>query len=288
MKSYIGPGTQWSDPYHTGCPTPYEQIDDGRWHHKISQSWAKTFDLCPERARLEHEGYSRETDAACVGTAVHSGIEYALGLWHAGEVVHHDEVLEVAHRELDGLEYEHVKWATDKAPHDFLQVCVLNFLRDVLPTLPASAELERRFLLPLIDTPEREVMVSGTIDYVPAVVGDTLRDWKTSGRGAYETWEYKRWDLQSMFYTWAAHELSLVHLVDGLIPFEFVVLGRHGVQRFDVHRGPNEWSWMRDKVTAMCKMIEAGLDEWPKQDNHALCSEKWCDAWAVCKGAHIN
>lgn len=285
MKSYIGSGVQLSDPYHTGSPVEVQQIDDGRWHHKISQSWAKTFDICPERARLEHDGYSKETDAACVGTAVHSGIEYALELWHDGQAVNLQEILDLAVMHLESMEFEWVKWTTMRGPIAFLKACLTHWFDLVLPSLPRSGGLEYRFKLPLIDDDQRLVEVSGTIDYLGAV----MRDWKTSGRGPYEEWEYRRWALQPTFYTWAANELGLVAPNEnGYVPFEYVVMHRHGVQRFTVHRGPQEWAWMRDKVLTMCLLIEADLPEWPKQDNHALCSAKWCAAWDVCKGKFIT
>jgi hypothetical protein len=31
-----------------------------------------------------------------------------------------------------------------------------------------------------------------------------------------------------------------------------------------------------------------GMPDWPMNDQHGLCSSKWCDYWSVCKGAHWN
>lgn len=264
MKSYIG--------------------DDGRWRHEFHQSWLNTFDLCPERARWEHLDVRRETDAASVGTAVHSSIEYCLReLYETGEPFDVETQVEVFHRELDVIEYEHVKWKGDEAPHKFGEICVRNWHRDILPTLPVTGvELERRFRLPLIDDETRVVELAGTIDYY----ADPLRDWKTSGRGEYDEWEYRRWAIQPTFYTWARYKLEVLEGREPNLPmeFEYVVLGRHGAQRFTVYRTPEHWAWMESKVLAACELIEADLSEWPKHDNHALCSPKWCDAWAQCKG----
>jgi hypothetical protein len=285
VRSYIGPGTQLTDPHHTGTKHEMVQIDDGRWHHRFGASWLKTFDLCPERARLEHEGYDHETDAAACGTAVHLAIQYTLEEWYAsGEPYDAQTAVDLFHAEFDAMEYEHVKYKTAAPLHKFGETCVRNWYRSVLPTLPPEAQLEVTFVLPFYEDDERVIELSGGIDYVDTV----LRDWKTSGRGPYEEWEYKRWAIQPTVYSWAASTLALVEPVDGVYPFEYVVLGRHGAQRFTVHRGPGDWAWLQDKVSTAARLIEAGLDEWPKQDNHALCSAKWCPAWSECKGKFLG
>ena len=256
----------------------------GAWHHRIRQSWLNTFDTCPERARYEHLGVDREADAAAVGTAVHRSIEYCLESYYTtGEPLDLATQVEVFHRELDAIDYVHVKWRTEKAPHKCGEVCVKHWHQQVLPTLPTSGvELERSFTLALIEDDQRLVELSGTIDFY----ADPLRDWKTSGRGEYEEWEYRRWAIQPTVYTWARYQMLCAEGRTPSLPmeFEYVVLGRHGVQRFMVHRDHEHWSWMQDKVLTACLLIEADLAEWPKQDNHALCSPKWCDAWDLCKG----
>lgn len=262
-------------------------MDDGRWHHRIRQSWAKTFDICPERARLEHDApeMRRESDAAAVGTAVHAAIEHGIASWYDHNAVDAEELVEVALRELDSIPYLPIKWQTKRGPEAFLRVCVEAWAREVPQTLPHKPpSLEVPFRFTLIDDDERLVEVSGTIDSAPNDPHDKLRDWKTSGRGAYEEWEYRRWAIQPTVYTcaWARLQPSGT----ATIPFEYVVLGRHGVQRFTVERGPEDWAWMRAKIDAMCLLIEQQTPVWPKQDNHALCSAKWCDYWSRCKGSH--
>lgn len=295
VKSYIGPGSQYSDPYHTGTPTELVQVDDGRWHHRFGSSWLKTFDLCPERARLEREGYDLESDAAAAGTAVHLAIQQTLDDYYASGVPYDAQTaVDLFHAEFDSMEYEHIKYRTAAPLHKFGETCVRAWYRRVLPTLPPQAELERRFSFALVDDEQRVIELTGTIDYWPTTEGDTLRDWKTSGRGPYEEWEYRRWAIQPTTY-------SLAYAIgEGLFdwrdarpgelttPFEYVVLGRHGVQRFMVERGPSDWRWLEEKVVAAARLIESGLSEWPKQDNHALCSAKWCPAFGVCKGKHYQ
>lgn len=263
--------------------------DEGRFVHTFRQSQINTFDLCPERARLS-ERFRRETDAASVGTATHAAIEHALAAWHDAQPISVEELLEVAHRELDSIDYEPVKWANDDTARRFLDTCVRNFYELVLATLPTVALLEVPFDLVFHEDATRVIRLSGRMDYVPGSLDldDCVRDWKTAGR-KYQTWEYERWAIQPTVYTWAAHEMGLVREIDPdfevhHVPFEYVVLGAHGVQRFTVARTPTDWEWLRDKVVAMAVLAEADLAVWPRQDNHTLCSAKWCDAWSACKG----
>ena len=99
-------------------------------------------------------------------------------------------------------------------------------------------------------------------------------------------WEKKRWDIQSTVYAFAAIQTGMIEPEpDGSTNFEFVVMHEDGVQRLVLARGPEHFAWLKSKVEALVLLIEAGLHTWPKQDNHALCSPKWCSAWDFCKGA---
>lgn len=296
MKSYIGAGTQLTDTHHDGVGRELVQIDDGRWHHRFGASWVKTADLCPERARLEHEEkyVDIESDAAQVGTCVHTAIETCLHEQNEGEALDEATTVEIFHdaftEAVADPRFAFIKWKTEKGPRAFGEHCVQLWHRKVLPTLPLTAKLETRFVLPFYEDDTRVIELSGAIDYC----GGGLKDWKTNGRDPYEEWEYKRWAIQPTFYTWAANELGLIlptddgyiPSIDG-IPFEFVVLSRRGVQRFTVMRDMTHWAWLSDKLLAFAELIESGLDVWPKQDNHALCSPKWCPSWDECKGKHI-
>jgi hypothetical protein len=147
---------------------------------------------------------------------------------------------------------------------------------------------EKRFILPFYEDQDRVIELSGAIDYVDLIP----RDWKTSGSGmGYEKWELQRWNIQATVYTWAAMMLGLVDPVphstgEHQFPFEFVVMGGKAVKRVTITRTEADWSWLQDKVIRLAKLIESGLDPWPVNDNHALCSPKWCPAWDDCKGSH--
>ena len=64
---------------------------------------------------------------------------------------------------------------------------------------------------------------------------------------------------------------------------EPVEITRHGRREF-VLMSAEHYDWLRTKCTDIARLIEVGMESWPKNDNHALCSEKWCPAWANCKG----
>lgn len=296
MRSYRGAGTQLTDDHHTGTPTALEQVDDGRWHHRFGASWLKTTDLCLERARLEgHHLMPRvESDAANVGTAVHAVIETNLDLWVDGDALSWSDSIELFNHEFSTLmldpDFQFIKY-TERSARTFGERCTGAFYEHVLPTLPQQGRNETKFVLPFVEDDDRVIELSGAIDRIDEII----RDWKTNGSRKYEEWEYKRWGLQPTVYTWAALALGLVDFpvvnagdvdgpIDGPIPFEYVVMSASGVQRFTVYRGKPEWDFLKAKCVRIAKLIEAELDEWPLQDNHALCSPRWCPAWSACKG----
>lgn len=271
MKSYIGP--------------------DGRWCHRFRQSWLKEADTCPERARLtyEHQMPERETDAASLGTAAHAAFEACIEeAKHEGTPLDEETTVELYHRAFTELmadpNFRFVKY-TEKSARKFGEDCVRTWYHEVLPDLDVDAAiLEQSFVVPLVEDDERVIELSGTIDYREGHWG---RDYKTSGRGEYTPWEYQRWNVQATAYTYAIH-----YLEDGEpetpMEFEFIVLHRKGVQFLGITRDEGDWEWLKQKCLAYARLIEVDLDVWPLQDNHALCSEKWCPAWKFCKGAHVD
>lgn len=272
--------------------------DDGRWNHVVRQSWLSEADNCAERARFSFarpELFEQDNDAAVVGTAAHTAIEACLTDYRDGMALDCDatvEVFERAYREIAELPtFRRVKWTTDRGPLQFGAVCVRNWWNEVLPTLPPDSHLEMGFDLPLYEDDQRVIRATGTIDHCHPDHPDLLapmRDWKTSGRGEYTEWEYRRWAIQPTVYTWAGVEMGVLDPDRPVHDFEYVVLGGHGVQRFTVQRHAGDWDWMKRKALALCELIEADLKHWPLNDAHALCSEKWCGAWSECKGASME
>ena len=146
--------------------------------------------------------------------------------------------------------------------------------------------MELSFHVPLYSNEHRDVFLSGT-----AALLDLSKDtphvihWKTSGGGPYREWEHKRWAIQPTVYTFAA---SYETGITDDPTFEYVVMHPKGVQRLPVVRTPQHWDWLAQKCDAVAKIIEAELDEWPKNDSHALCAPTWCGFWSSCKGASLG
>lgn len=267
---------------------------DGRRVHRFRQSSMKELDICTERARLTMTGQmpKDDSDAASAGTAVHHGIDVFLGvLLDDGEVMPLDLVSELAQdffgELMSGPDFRWVKFKEGGA-RAFIDKALAAWYDDVRPTLtPRASEVNFGPLI-LHEDDERIIEVTGSIDYLDAL---GLKDWKTSGR-AWEAWEHERWDVQPSVYTWAAHTLGLIEPdADGRFPFEFVVFvngQRVHVQRVTVYRHSGDWAWLIERCLGIATLIEANVPEWPKNDNHALCSPKWCPAWSMCKGKHYG
>jgi hypothetical protein len=263
-------------------------LPDGRWEHTFRQSGIKTSTICLERARREWTKTMPEieTDAACVGTACHAVFETnMLAYRDSGEHYDQETCVEMFLREYEILEsapnFQYVKYTPAQA-REFGKTCVRTWYQEVRPSLdPLHVELN--FEVPLHEDDERVINLSGTIDLVDRRHG--LCDYKTSGGGKYQEWQYERWAIQPTAYTYAAHMLGLDEYANA---FEYIVLSKDGVQRFGVERSPRHWEWMRAQCASLAVLIEAGLQKWPTNDTHALCSEKWCPAWFDCKGLHLT
>lgn len=261
--------------------------DDGRWNHEARQSWIKTADTCLERARRESLDLDerQESDAAAIGTALHAVAETCvLEAQATGDPLDEDTCLEMWDREFDAIvALENFAWTkyNDAGARAFGTKCVLNWHREVLPTLDwGDALVEFEFTVPFYEDEQRVITLGGIVDYFDG----TPRDLKTSGR-EYLAWEKKRWDPQSTAYCYALWHLGMI---DSPAQFEFIVLNPKGVQRITVDRDETHFEWLKAKCVSYVKLIEANLDEWPKNDTSALCSPKWCDGWSACKGKHVG
>lgn len=265
--------------------------EDGKRVHYFRQSSMKTVDLCLRQAQLQMRGELDrwETDAACAGTAAHAAIEVCLiEKRDSGVALGLKAATIVAQAEFDELiALPNFRWIkrNEVQSRRFIANCVRAWHEQVLPRLvPMHMELDFGPLL-LHEDDQRRIYLKGTIDYVDAVQG--LLDWKTSGR-PYEAWEKERWDLQASAYTWAAHQLGVVTDAP-FYGFEFVVMVDHRadevkIQRVPVVRHTGDWGWLAQRCVGVAELIEAEVPTWPMNDNHALCSPKWCPAWDQCKG----
>jgi hypothetical protein len=276
------------------------QDDQGRAVYKFHQSWLSDTDLCLERARLGLVGGlpPQETDATAVGTAVHLGIETCIEgiLEHGENHLSLADLVEVANEEFDRLsELPHFQWVKrkDAGCRSYIGMALASWYREVLPGLAPVATEVRIPTLELYSDLERVINIGGTVDYVDANVG--LVDWKTGSAHSWagNDWQKQRWSVQATLYTFAHYVMGGGDPdnppADLVVPFTFVVmLDNAKVQTVRVDRRPGDWDWLRRKALAVAYQIESGTDRtWPLNDQHALCSPKWCPVWDACKGADV-
>lgn len=135
------------------------------------------------------------------------------------------------------------------------------------------------------------VFLAGTADII---FNNQVWDWKSAG-SPYRRWEYQRWGRQPDVYTWAAAQSGLITPVDGKYEFLFKVFVRNnaptdGCQTVQVYRSSNSWDWLADLIDSFVNMsYNMGLDrQWPLNDQHVLCSPKWCSFFDICKGVRVS
>jgi hypothetical protein len=274
---------------------------DGRARYRFHQSWLSDTDLCLERARrgLVGELDETENDATALGTALHAAIEACMdAVLEYGESLDFDAVVQVGVEELDHLaESEGFRWVKRqrRGAHSYLARALRAWYGTVLPVLEPVATEVRIPPTVLYEDDRRIIEVGGTIDYIDAQLG--LVDWKSGSPHGWKgkEWEKERWSLQATLYTFAWNALQRGADVrewppaDVVVPFTFVALLDNGtVHTVSVKRRSTDWLWLRRKALNVAYQIERGTDvAWPTNDQHALCSAKWCPAWDTCKGAHV-
>ena len=121
---------------------------------------------------------------------------------------------------------------------------------------------------------QADVELTGTIDCVDE--GGFVWDWKTAARSyAATAWEYQRWAIQPTVYCFAT-DLNL---------FQYGVLVHNGdAEIVTVERDVPHFQFLAHQIDRIVDLIEADLPHWPLNDQGWWCSERWCAAWADCKG----
>ena len=256
---------------------------------KIRQSSLKDWLLCPERFRAVYSGEVEDqgSDAALTGTCVHTYIERRVEGMHPEEAAM--AALTQLRDEWDSV--AHVKVKNLGTAENHLLNCCRTWEEQVYPWLPPPIlEPEHHFSIPVIVLDGVEVHLSGTIDYVAETPdGIEVYDWKSGGnlekyQDGYgkKGWELRRWDIQSTVYTWAASQI----LGEPVNDFTFVAMHRtqpeHAV--LSVQRGEPEWGFMKVQAIELATNIIAMPSAWQRNNQHALCSEKWCPNWHNCVG----
>ncbi len=246
--------------------------------------------MCGERGRrdtLDHDG--GENEFSCLGTAFHAGVEAAL-LGAAESPMEVAEKAVIKLTELEPLfEYQELT-RTEACGH------LLNWARQLRHTTEfqqlreASMDrfVEYPFCVKVADHPYLDVEQwwEGTIDAIhlfpPYIV-----DWKTSSR-QYQRWEKQRWAVQPTFYAEAARQE--LRMFDSIVDFRYLVFERSKRSQFaqsvPVTRGPEHTQWLASMLWQPYEMRNAA--EWPLNDQHVLCSKRWCPYWSECKGKYIS
>ena len=263
------------------------------------QSWADTAMMCLDRARQDRDrDRSIETEATALGTGLHAGIEAAL----TGALDNPSALLDHAVAAFDSIDKVFVdddretcvkhlrRWIGDlRNVPDFIEayrsedkMVETNF------TITVAQRRSKGYAAPGHFTEEfgttTEMRWNGTWDVL--LPNLHMKDWKTAGR-AYTPWERQRWAVQPTFYTEAARQM-------GLLPakseFRYVVFQKKNKppQIVTVHRDHRFTAHMVNTLWRIVDLHDA-LPEgpWPINDQHALCSPKWCPFWSTCKGANV-
>lgn len=258
------------------------------------QSWTDTAQMCLDRARRDgHRDRSLDTEATALGTSLHAGMAAAL----AGELDNPKGILDLAVETFDGIEKTYVDDDRDGCIRWLKQwTGMLREVPDFMEAYRASdAMIETTFDIRVDVRQEEgesslaqswtEMRWSGTWDLL--LPHKHMKDWKTAGR-AYQAWERQRWAVQPTFYTEAARQM-------GLLPeeseFRYVVFQKRKdkpVQVVPVYRTVAFTDHMVATLWRIVDLHDALPNgPWPINDQHALCSEKFCPYWGECKGRYV-
>jgi hypothetical protein len=295
------PPLKWGDDETYGI-----QVDVETRTVTVRQSWLNTFLDCPERGRLSaiRAADDGPSDATAIGTAMHFAVEEALNAIIDGRPpLDLDDMLQAFHNEFATIA-EHgeggvpMRWVKRKPipAKKYGESMVERFYNYVLPHLnPVATEVGFGPVTLGVSASGWTVRVQGSIDCVDYELG--LVDWKSASR-VYTPWEKRRWSVQPTVYLAAAQAEGLTLETDGGIPdvFHYVVMpdvppeNRDWIQLIQVTRAGTQREWLVDQVADIATLVERmGFDvAWPKRDQHALCSEKWCPYWSGCKGKFLG
>jgi len=264
----------------------------------IRQSWLGDALMCPERARLTalYPEERRENDSAMMGTAVHTGIESVLKNEISPSEIGERSVyafrskeleLEQAGKEINITNTDPKNW--DKHINSMAEA----WARDIYPHVPLGGITEFKFEAKVAEVEnslwQYELWYEGTMDYFHP---ESIWDWKTAARKYYEA-EKQSQNIQSSIYACAATRLGLI---DYTVNFNFGVMIRNASstgQIVNVTRTEEHDSWITTQTTSLVNSVllaqgHLPSERWLMNDQHHLCSQRWCSVWSKCKGSLIG
>jgi len=272
------------------------RIDEETKRIFIRQSWLGDAMLCTERGRrmMVSPEFRTTNDSAVMGTAVHAGIEAIMKGTIDAKDGHYVSVARLKYIQ----ENENVK-VTNTDPstwEDLVRSMTNSFVSGVLPEVPLGGKTEHKFEYfsnAMVD--DYAIWFEGTMDYIhPSGVWD----WKTAAR-KYSLLEKQTQSIQASIYSGYALQSGESEIdVDGSIPFNFGVMIRNmkgDSQILRIKRNSAHTMWVTEQATTLVRLALAMRETngewnrpWLKNDQHFLCSERWCPWWSVCKGVHIQ
>ena len=255
----------------------------------VRQSWLNDMVLCPERARLGTAlpQMRSGSDATLMGTAVHYAIERAL----AEPSMELDFMTEIALTKFVDLQATE-KWKETNINPEKYEVYIGSmceaWLTEIAPTLEYGGRTEYQFAYPLgIEVGEWSVWCEGTIDYIDP--NGVVYDWKTASR-SYNAREKQSTAVQPTVYAGA---VAAMGWSDFPVDFRYGIMIRQEKPKSQIvriERNESHMRWLRHAVRPAIGMsLHVGVDKpWIMNDTSALCSERWCSYWSVCKGAFLT
>lgn len=268
------------------------RVDEETHRVFVRQSWLKDMLLCPERARFNvvQPEFKTTNDSAAIGTAVHAGIEAILT-----KRVDVNDAADVSldkFKELEKVGVNHTNVDPDSW-HRHVIGLTRAWVNDIYPSVPSGGQAEVPFAVPTgAFVNGRELWFEGTMDYLHET---GVWDWKTAAR-KYSLLEKQSQDIQSSIYSYAGHKLGVIGEKS---IFNFGVMIRvsnaYG-QIVSVSRSKAHGDFVIKQAQSACASVFAmtsgtGIpteNRWLINDQHYLCSQRWCSWWSVCKGAHIS
>jgi hypothetical protein len=272
------------------------RIDEENKRVYVRQSWLGDAMLCQERGRrmMVSPEFRTTNDSAVMGTAVHAGIEAVLNGAIDAKDAHHVSVAKLNHIK----ETEHVKVTnTDPSTWEDLVRSMTNaFVSGVLPEVPLGGKSEYKFEYfsnAMVDG--YTIWFEGTMDYFHPT---GVWDWKTAAR-KYSLLEKQTQSIQASIYSGYALQSGEVEVdTDGNIGFNFGVLLRNlkgDSQIVRIKRNSAHSMWVTEQAITLVRLALAMRETdgefnrpWLKNDQHFLCSERWCPWWSVCKGVYVQ
>ena len=260
----------------------------------IRQSWLGDALMCPERARLSalHPESRKENDSAMMGTACHTAIEAILNEELSAEHMGDHAVEAFRWKEKELIEIGKAINITNTNPSHWnthIRSMCDAWLRDIYPNVPLGGTSEFKFSTQVGMIDDYELHFEGTMDYFHQ---ESIWDWKTAGRKYYQA-EKQSQNIQSSIYTKAAYEMGMI---DYPATFKFGVMIRNASstgQIVSVSRTEAHGNWIVEQATALARTVlmynkQGTGGRWLINDQHFLCSQRWCPVWDKCKGSYLN